>query len=340
MMARLDLHPWWELAPTGRLPSRESGQRPRRSGGTLDRLTARLIPTACGWCLFTDNDLLIEAGAGYFPFKDRRDDYYGQLTFSDLYLRHPRSLLVDSAFVRPHLGAGLPRAVSSEVDGWIDALPRRLASRRPCSPAIGSTSTRSPRGERWLQFRSRAKMMRRRIEDDAFLKRLLQRNAMLHARFTQPSGQFTISRLTSDHLLERRQRGVHPDPDRGQASAPRARGGRRGSSPRAKSRVRRLTEESWSDFFNTAADTGLEIIGLPAIDAQTACLGLSRRSMLAAMTSLAPPSRILEPRQGARGGRRASSSRSIDRIAKPACRPVTYTRSVTACSLPAPAAGS
>ncbi len=72
--------------------------------------------------LFTDNDLLIEAGAGYFPFKDRRDDYYGQLTFSDLYLRHPRSLLVDPAFVRPHLGAGLPRAVSSEVDGWIDAL--------------------------------------------------------------------------------------------------------------------------------------------------------------------------------------------------------------------------
>ncbi len=179
-------------------------------------------------------------------------------------------------------------------------------------------------------------MMRRRIEDDAFLKRPLQRNAMLHARFTH-KWAIHISRLTSDHLLNAAsaESTLTQIVDKRALRAPEAVGE---VVSEAKSRVRRLTEESWSDFFNTAADTGLEIIGLPAIDAQTVS-GLSRRSMLAAMTSLAPPfTHSGAPPRCARR-RRASSSRSIARIAKPACRPVTCTRSVTACSLPAPAAG-
>jgi hypothetical protein len=256
---------WWELALTGRLPSIYVDSD-RAALSTLDKLNRSLDPDRVRVVLFTNNNLLIEAGAGYRPYKDSRSDFYGRLSFSDLYLRHPKALLVDGAFVRPHAEADGPRVASSDVDGWIDALLAGSLD-TPVQPGDRAYGEDISWGERWLQFRERARRMRRRLDDDTLFRRPLARNAALHTRFAYKWAMH-LSRLTSDHVLNAAgaetaleqlvtKKTLNSAEQVEQVVA------------EAKARVRRLTEESWSDFFNTAADTGLELIGIPPIDSQT-----------------------------------------------------------------------
>jgi hypothetical protein len=261
---------WWNSELHGRLPARFA-PLDRDALSTLDRINRRLDPQRNRMILFTDNMAIIEAGHLYFPFK-RRDDGLQHLSFSDLYLRHPNSLLVDPKFFRPGADVGSAETVAaSEVEGWLGPLldetliePRAEQGVGEAAPPDGPQATL----DRWLSFRAALPDLSERIGDSDHLERVLARNPTLHERFTNRWAEYLNnlhfqyqlnSPVASDKLAEITKLydpSTAEDVDEFLKDI--------------KNHLNFLTEKSWTTFFNTVADTGLELIALPSLDAQPA----------------------------------------------------------------------
>lgn len=254
---------WWTKTLHGRLPVIFI-DNDREALSTLDQINRLLDPAKARVILFTDNERIIESGASYLPFKDA-DVPYSDLSFSDLYLRHPKSLLVDARLMRP--ATEDPNAPSSSIDGWLDAL--LAASVEMESPQDVGDDRDQGALARWAKFRASKERLESRINEDTRLEKAVRVNPDLHANFVEKWTEL-ISGLDADYVAssaiadDEVKLSLSIDTEAASVEQVDA------LLDACRVHVRRLAEQSWSAFFNTAADTGLELIDLPSIDNQRA----------------------------------------------------------------------
>jgi len=256
---------WWNIELHKRLPKRYVPSD-RSALSTLDRLNRTLDPEEVRVILFTTNKEIIRAGGEYRPFKDRRPQEsggeYADLSFAELYLRHPRSLLVDGAFLRPGTADVDAKSGGQVVDGWLAALldatlERPMSDGREPSIEADQLPAKAAR----LAFRRTVAATRQKIDEETRLARAIRSNRQLHMRFATNWADY-LQDLVEEHdlntsLAESETRLILRSEDVLSNEAINK------LIAVLKARIRRRTEESWSNFFNTAADIGLELMGLP-----------------------------------------------------------------------------
>ena len=264
-----ELWSWWGDVLHGRLPKKYA-DLDRQALSSLDRINRALDPHKARVVLFTDNEQIIDAGSSYFPFEQLGGEL-ATLSFSDLYLRHPRCLLTDSEFFRPSGAfASDEEAATMEVNGWLNTL---LDETFVKTDAINDEGNRDGDNgsqtiaQQWLESRASAQWLRERGSIRK-LKSVLTRNPRIHTRF---AGQWAgyLTRLKNQYeadtpiLQDRLEELVaYFQPQRAEDVSK--------FIKEVRAKVKLLTEESWSTFFNTAADTGLELIDLPGVESRGA----------------------------------------------------------------------
>lgn len=260
---------WWNSELHGRLPSRYA-PLDRDALSTLDRINRQLDPLKARVILFTDNASIIEAGHQYKPFNRRRDGLK-DLSFSDLYLRHPTSLLVDPRFARPSADVTSGETLAAtEADGWLRALLDETLEPAPDEYQPGENDAGACQQaalDDWLAFKAGLPSLDMRIADKRHLNKILVRSPDLHKRFTDRWADY-LSNLHYQYQLN------SPVASSKLADIVKLYDPNTAEDVETfladiKDHLNFLTEKSWTTFFNTVADTGLELISWPALEARS-----------------------------------------------------------------------
>lgn len=252
---------WWEK----RLKNLRKAYRENDSAAlrTLDLLNKQLRNKNVRVVLFTLNDAIIEGARDYFPYRKEEGRALADMSFADLYLRHPRCLLAEPGLSSPvEIDTRKPGA-SMLLDAWVDTmLDDALGGWRRVNAATSVGESEQvidlPSFRRWREHDGHDN----RIFDAQKLKAALLRNNEMHTRLIEHWSDY-IARLCDVHT----------------AATPLAREGIRraldfqegdrvvvNAIERIRAWVWDLINKSWTDFFNTAADTGLELIKATSSD--------------------------------------------------------------------------
>lgn len=252
---------WWDNRLHGRLPERFRSSD-NMALSALDSLNRQLAERRARVVLFTENAELLEAGRGYKPLKSSADAFLAELTFTDLYLRHPKSLLVDPRFIGPtsQTVGFFPKDLDSWLSSLLSATLEDIGLER--NRELGRNDASSPLHE-WASFRELRNLQEHYLEDDSRLETALVRNPELHtrliARWTayirERSREYATTTPFADAELKR----IVGSGAKGELSS-----GLASVLAETRLHVRNLTFRSWSHFYTTAADVGLELAEAPS----------------------------------------------------------------------------
>jgi len=244
---------WWKNELHQRLP-KSFEPNDRRALAELDRINRSLEPTQARLILLTENKVIIETGKLYKPFKHSRTDIYAELSFSDLYIRHPRYFITDPDFV----GAANPfedtlRNSPSVIETWVDSFVATTSDDVVADRKITSEGTDC--AQALISFRYQRQSIENRIRKDHRLV-AIGANLTSHRRLSHLWSMF-ISRKAREFAA------ANPFRDTAIGEIFRRQSDGRNNAIKlddAKRHIRRLAEESWSSFFTTTADVGFQLI--------------------------------------------------------------------------------
>ncbi|MCW3848078.1 hypothetical protein OF829_12580 [Sphingomonas sp. LB-2] len=224
---------WWRRRLTS-MPERFV-QRDKAALSTLDRLNRLLKDDGIRIVLFTENYAIERQGRRYRPFRHLDEDL-GRYTFSELYIRHPKALLFESAILHP----GQEEEAVSDP-GWLDAF---------LSKVIGSDGARG-----LIAFRTHLQGVRGldgyREVAKAALNDWSEAHSQLYANWLEHIHNITLAHSATSSVGRRMMEQIlgqprEPLPD---LSA-------------LEEELDTLTEISWDSFYITAAKSGYEMIGI------------------------------------------------------------------------------
>jgi hypothetical protein len=250
---------WWSNELHGQLPESYL-ERDRIALSVLDDMNRAIDPSRARIVLFTDNSKFMGPGGRYFPWAEDRSDFYAQMSFSDLYLRHVKSALLDPEFLRP-TAPDAPLAEDwshDDIDGWLETLLADVEEQEPARGAAGVEATLEALASRLREFAGAASNGIAPIDQIERLQQVLRRKPKLHkdlvARWTDYvekliEGHSTIGAPAAEVIRETF--GSHELASETGIDA---------FLEKIREVVRNLSEQSWNTFFRTAADTGLELI--------------------------------------------------------------------------------
>lgn len=203
----------------------------------LDRINRLLKGNNIRVVLLTLGNDLIELGRKYRPYKHSDSDL-GDYSFSDLYIRHPRCYLSREEILRPAAN----QTSSSELTIWLDAILSEISEDGHSDLLSFIDVTMSIRKKRAATIRKTAR--------DA-----LKRHPDLHTEFyrywrNNMSAVVLAHSGASQEARRSLERALHSESDRMVVLE------------EFEAYASKLTEESWNDFFFTAADSGYQLISI------------------------------------------------------------------------------
>lgn len=227
---------WWGPRLSKRIPEAYL-DADKSALSVLDKMNRILEKQGIRVVLLTVGDDIIELGRKYRPFK-HSDPKLGKYSFSDLYIRHPRCYLSRQEILQP---ANKER-VGSDISVWLDAMLSEVAEE-------GHSTL--------LEFLDVAKTISDKPSEFCDLaRRALIKDPDLHNRFYEDWRE-NMSAVVLAHSgaskearrsLERALKGEKLD--------------RLKVLDEFETYVAKITEDSWNDFFFTAARSGYQLISI------------------------------------------------------------------------------
>ena len=227
---------WWELN-LGKKKPEPYIEADKAALSALDRINRNLRGQNVRVVLLTMGEDIIELGRQYKPYK-HADAKIGRFSFSDLYIRHPRCYLSRPDIFLPTQGDNK----SSDITAWLDAM----------------LSDISEKGHRsLLEFIAISeRFVGNQIAIKEVSKRALTRNPEIHSEFYSNWTDY-VSNVVLAHS------GVTREARRSLELALKNKDmSRLDVLDEFETYVTQLTDESWNDFFFTAARSGYQLIGI------------------------------------------------------------------------------
>jgi hypothetical protein len=221
---------WW----LRRLDFEESFARVDSTAlGTLDRLNRCLEAQNVRVVLFTMNDEILEQGMRYAPFR-HSDHRWRQFNFTDLYIRHPRTLLFDPKILAIGGGNGADM-------GWLNALLSEVSD--------------SYEGESLVSHRAHFRDVRQRANFEDLAHHALKKAPDIHDRLHKnwvdhleniATAHVSTTEIARENIRKRLAMREDRLPDLHDVSR----------------QMADDIEKGWENFYLAAARSGYELIGL------------------------------------------------------------------------------
>jgi len=187
--------------------------------------------------LVTDNNLILATGRAFTPVKHEHTPYRGN-SFSDLYIRHPKTFLAERKILLPNHRPDAPVSMTA----WLDAFLAKIEIKG----RVDDIHSFRAQVERTTAPRRLHSLARHALERSPAIHESICGDWHRHVRNVLVAHVSTTSEAISRFL---RQLKVE---ERDRADVLREFEGH----------VAALTEASWSEFFLTAAKSGYELIGI------------------------------------------------------------------------------
>jgi len=225
---------WWEDRLVGRMRPRYA-EIDKTALAALDAANRRLRHQETRMILLTLNDEIAAVGHRYRPYKYQEGEL-GRYHFSDLYIRHMRGFLSRPDIIRP-----TSNEVAADVSAWLDAfLVRVTRAESKTLLAFRRQVPRSPDAAYLYEIAAWA------------LDQWPELHQSLYDDWQSHLNNVALAHVSTSSQASRRIIDLLGKEDQGHLKVVRE----------FEDHIRQLTEDSWNDFFLTAARSGYEMIGL------------------------------------------------------------------------------